>query len=117
MARARAGWLILAVALLAGGALAWHAHRPASQAGSAQAPGQADPISAGEAQSILEPDAIRAIDDPRFLSVAQAGWVPNQTPVIGVAIEGQARAYPIAMLSRHEIVNDELSGQPVAVTW
>jgi hypothetical protein len=37
--------------------------------------------------------------------------------VIGVYINGDARAYPIRMLSRHEIVNDVVGGEYIAVTW
>jgi hypothetical protein len=34
-----------------------------------------------------------------------------------VFINGQARAYPIRLLSLHEVVNDTVGGQPIAVTW
>ncbi len=37
--------------------------------------------------------------------------------VIGVEINGDARAYPIRLLSLHEIVNDVIGEKPVAVTW
>ena len=37
--------------------------------------------------------------------------------VLGLSIDGDSRAYPIKMLSRHEIVNDVVGGKPVAVTW
>ncbi len=37
--------------------------------------------------------------------------------VIGVIINGDARAYPIPILSNHEIVNDIVGGEPVAITW
>ena len=37
--------------------------------------------------------------------------------LLGVVIDGEARAYPLKMLSRHEIVNDEVAGVPIAVTW
>ena len=37
--------------------------------------------------------------------------------VIGLSIDGDSRAYPLNMLSRHEIVNDTVGGVPVAVTW
>ena len=37
--------------------------------------------------------------------------------VIGLSINGDSRAYPINILSRHEIVNDVVGGKPVAVTW
>lgn len=37
--------------------------------------------------------------------------------VIGVAIGGQARAYPLRMLNWHEVCNDTLAGEPIAVTY
>ena len=63
-------------------------------------------------------DAIPAIRDPEFVNAADAeAWMTAEEPVIGVEIDGEARAYPTAMLSRHEIVNDVLGGEPIAVTW
>ena len=38
-------------------------------------------------------------------------------PVIGLAINGPARAYPLQILMRHEIVNDELGGVPISVLF
>jgi hypothetical protein len=37
--------------------------------------------------------------------------------ILGVEIEGDARAYSVPLLSRHEIVNDVVGGKPIAVTW
>jgi hypothetical protein len=37
--------------------------------------------------------------------------------VIGLSINGDHRAYPLKLLSRHEIVNDTVGGTLVAVTW
>jgi hypothetical protein len=37
--------------------------------------------------------------------------------VVGVELEGEAHAYPIAFMSRVEIVNDRLGGKNIAVTW
>lgn len=67
---------------------------------------------------LLPPDAIPSIDDPQYYSAAEADreYDANET-VIGLELEGEARAYSTALLSRHEIVNDELRGRPIAVTW
>ena len=63
-------------------------------------------------------DGIPAVDQPRFESVEAArGWLDGQSPVIALAVDGQARAYPLAILTWHEIVNDVLAGVPVAVTF
>ena len=68
--------------------------------------------------SLLPKDAIRAILEPEFASpVAAETQMRDEELVIGVYINGDARAYPINMLSRHEIVNDVVGGESIAVTW
>ncbi len=62
-------------------------------------------------------DGIPAIDDPRFVAVAEAGDLAPAEPVIGLVIAGDARAYPLRILTWHEIVNDTVGGTPVAVTY
>jgi len=68
--------------------------------------------------TILGKDGIPAILNPEFVSAQAADeqMVPNER-VIGVSINGDHRAYPLNLLSRHEIVNDTVGGAPVAVTW
>jgi hypothetical protein len=63
-------------------------------------------------------DGIPAIDRPRFVSpeAAQA-WLKAKEPVIALRLGGERRAYPLQILMFHEIVNDEVAGQPVAVTF
>lgn len=63
-------------------------------------------------------DGIPAIDDPRFVSVEEADdWLDGREPVILVEHSGDARAYPYQILIYHEIVNDEVGGRPLAVTY
>jgi hypothetical protein len=63
-------------------------------------------------------DAIPSIDAPRFIGPdAAAEWLAGNEPVIALQIEGQARAYPLQILTWHEIVNDSVGGVPVAVTF
>ena len=63
-------------------------------------------------------DGIPAIDAPKFESIEQAReWLTDQGPVVSVAVGDQARAYPIAILIWHEIVNDTVGGQPVVITF
>jgi hypothetical protein len=61
-------------------------------------------------------DGIPAIDAPVFEPVAEVD-LPGNEPVIGLTVEGEARAYPLRILIWHEIVNDEIRDRPVAVTW
>ena len=68
--------------------------------------------------TVLAKDAIPAIRSPEFVDAAGAeAWMNADEPIIGVELDGDARAYPVAMLSRHEIVNDTVGGVPIAATW
>ena len=61
-------------------------------------------------------DGIPSIDEPRFVPIAEAA-LADQEAVVGLVLGGEARAYPLQVLMWHEIVNDEIAGVPVAVTW
>lgn len=64
------------------------------------------------------PDGIPPIDNPNFDSIETGDeWLADVQPVIALVVEGQAKAYPLAILTRHEIANDEIAGLPVAVTF
>lgn len=62
-------------------------------------------------------DGIPSIDDPQFHPLEQERKVGPKEPVIGLVINGDARAYPLRILMWHEIVNDIVGGVPVAVTY
>ncbi len=63
-------------------------------------------------------DGIPSVDDPVFIAPDEAAaWLEPQEPVVALALEGEARAYPLQILTWHEIVNDEVGGTPVAVTF
>ena len=63
-------------------------------------------------------DGIPAIDLPRYTTTQEAaGWLDPGEPVIAVERGGEARAYPLQILIWHEIVNDELGGAPISVTF
>ncbi|NND01162.1 MAG: DUF3179 domain-containing protein [Acidimicrobiia bacterium] len=64
------------------------------------------------------PDGIPPIDDPEFLDVADHLDLYNDNaPVVALEINGDARAYPAAVMIWHEIVNDTVGGVPVTVTY
>ena len=68
--------------------------------------------------ALLPPDAIPSIDEPKFDSVEDASaWLEPQEPVISFVHDGDARAYPLHILTWHEIVNDVVGGEPVIVTY
>ncbi|MDG4647592.1 DUF3179 domain-containing protein [Roseibacterium sp. SDUM158017] len=63
-------------------------------------------------------DGIPAIDDPDFVPAAEEDALEPREPVMTLALDGvPARAYPLRYLTWHEIVNDEVAGIPVAVTF
>lgn len=63
-------------------------------------------------------DGIPSIDDPQFVGPEEAStWLADNEPVISLEIEGEARAYPLQILTWHEIVNDMVADVPVAVTF
>jgi len=63
-------------------------------------------------------DGIPSVDAPVFVSVREASrWVAPEEPVILLEHKGTARAYPLQILTHHEIVNDRIAGTPVAVTF
>lgn len=64
------------------------------------------------------PDGIPPIDAPVYESIADAAeWLEDDSPVMVVDIDGDVRAYPLAILTWHEIVNDVIGGVPVVVTY
>jgi len=68
--------------------------------------------------TVLGKDGIPAILNPQFLSPEYAApQMKANERVIGLSIGGEHRAYPLNLLSRHEVVNDTVGGVPVAVTW
>lgn len=63
-------------------------------------------------------DGIPSIDTPSFVPQQQAqDWLGANEPVIVVVERDEARAYPLQILMWHEIVNDEIAGRPVSVTF
>jgi hypothetical protein len=66
----------------------------------------------------LAPDSIRAIDRPCHEDPAEAApLLPASSQVIGLERGGEARAYPVDVLALHEVVNDVVGGDPIAVSW
>jgi hypothetical protein len=81
---------------------------------------QKEKIGDGTMVTVLRPDAVPALTNPVFVSRAEADkWMAEDEPVLGLVdpVTGQAKAYSLWHLDRHEIVNDKLGGKPIAVTW
>ncbi|WP_254838107.1 DUF3179 domain-containing protein [Natronomonas marina] len=62
-------------------------------------------------------DGIPSIDHPSFVDPSDAGFLNGGDPVFGVVRDGVSKTYPQKILVQHEIVNDVLAGDPVAVTY
>lgn len=63
-------------------------------------------------------DAIQPIDNPDYEGASQAVWLTPDDIVLGYIDDGgDAWAYPVRILDLHEIVNDELRGRPVLISY
>jgi len=62
-------------------------------------------------------DGIPSIDHPDFAEAYGAGFLSKSDPVLGVEVNGIAKAYPIRILNYHEIVNDDFDGVPVVIAF
>ena len=65
---------------------------------------------------LLPRDGIRPIYNPEFVDAIGSPLHEDEL-VMGVAINGEAKAYPVTVLRFREMVNDELGGGPILVTW
>ena len=61
-------------------------------------------------------DAFPVLDTPAMKKAADSK-LESLEPVIGLVVGGEARAYPVAVMGHHELVNDVCGKTPVAVTW
>ena len=79
------------------------------------------PLDPVEFQYGIGKDTIPAIDEPLFVAVGdprlEAQHITDEARIIGYADGADARAYPIRIMSRHELVNDIVGGKPVTVGW
>ena len=63
-------------------------------------------------------DGIPSIDEPKFVSVQEADkWIKNKELVLALTYKGEIRVYPLQVLVWHEIVNDKVAGEPLAITY
>ena len=62
-------------------------------------------------------DGIPSIDSPKFISAAEVDRLLPGSRILGLEINGVIRAYPLAILNWHEIVNDSVGGVPLVVNY
>ena len=71
-----------------------------------------------EFTALLKRDGIPPIDNPKFWNKEEGDKVFfKHEPVIAVVINGKAKAYPLSILTWHEIVNDRVGGVPISATY
>jgi hypothetical protein len=67
-------------------------------------------------KQIIPRGQIASVDEPRFVPASKAK-LPPEAWVLGISIDGQARAYSLNLLNRHEIVNDAIGEKSFAAVW
>ncbi len=108
---------LLLIVLAAGAVIVGGDGRPSTNSADAQSATAPPLIDEDDLDALLPPEAIPAIDDPQFERAAEAEDIGDEERIIAININGDARAYPLTILSTHEIVNDHVGGEEIAVTW
>ena len=68
--------------------------------------------------TVLKPGDIPAIFDPQFIPVETADSLYyDEEPLLVVAAGDEVKAYSTWHLDEHEVVNDNIGGTAIAVTW
>ena len=62
-------------------------------------------------------DGIPALTDPEFISIGKADWMNDKSRVLGIYINGIAKAYPLEIMNWHEIVNDTIGNKHILITY
>jgi hypothetical protein len=65
----------------------------------------------------VAPDQITPVDDPQFDVASEVDFLADDEPVISLEFDGEARAYPVQILTWNEIANDTVAGEPITVTY
>lgn len=67
-------------------------------------------------EQLMPRGGIPAIFEPRFVSAEEAD-IPPEAWVLGVAVDGKARAYSLNLLNSHEVVNDRIGEKSFDTFW
>ena len=76
----------------------------------------ADPTLPSGVEQLLPRGKIPAIDRPTLLPASRAE-IGDDAWVLGVVVDGQARAYSLNLLNSHEVVNDRIGQVAFAAVW
>lgn len=63
------------------------------------------------------PDGIPSIDDPIWLPAQSVDWLEGREPVIYISSNSEAKAYPVQIMTWHELVNDAIGDTPITVSY
>lgn len=67
-------------------------------------------------EQIIPRGRIASVDEPKFVPAAEAE-LPDDAWVLGVEVDGEARAYSLNLLNHHEVVNDAIGELTFAAVW
>ena len=62
-------------------------------------------------------DGIPSLQKPQLVKVSGASFMKDDDRILGVEVNGAARAYPMGILWWHEVVNDTLGGEPLLLSY
>lgn len=74
-------------------------------------------IDRGNIIPVLRADGIPAIDDPRCVPVDDVTFLDDAAAVVAIEVNGDVRAYPLEILTWHELVNDTIGGIPITISY
>jgi hypothetical protein len=60
---------------------------------------------------------IPELNDPDRVKASDADWMVDDEIVLGVVVNGESVAYPLRILARHEIANDTVGGDDLAIVY
>jgi len=67
-------------------------------------------------EQLIPRGRIAAVVEPRFVD-AESAEIPDSAWVLGVVLDGEARAYSLNLLNSHEVVNDRIGKTAFAAVW
>ena len=62
-------------------------------------------------------DGIPTLQQPAHVPASEASFMAAKERVFGVSVGGEHRAYPVRVLSWHELLNDTVGGEPIALSY
>ena len=74
-------------------------------------------VDLSQIRGVVPPDRIPALEDPAFVPAAGVDWLAAVEPVLALEMNGDARAYPLRIMTWHELVNGTVGGVPVTVSY